>query len=431
MFRRSRCFFAPAAAIAVLGTVSGCGGVSASFPSAAPAAESPSAKLPPPGKLVSWLQPGFDSAHTGFNGVEKKLKPKNVANLKIGWSFSAPGTVQSIVTDGSVAIANASNYVYAIVIKHGTQKWSFATYAGENNGYTAPAIGNNLVYVGCNVGGSSDQQGLCAVDEGSGKLKWSWYSNCRCAPSAFNLAGPVVSGSTVVFGYYTGGAYGKNTLIALNATTGALLWQVPAGSGNNSLAVALPAIDGSNVFAGTDYGLCSYQLTTGTLNWCSGPGDHGTAAAISNGVVYATTTSSGFYAFNETTGAQIWQYTPSAGAAGFYDPPAIAGSAVYFSMSNGGPVYALNAAAGSLLFSAGGGSWAADAISSPSVADGVLYVACNGGLCAYNASTGASLATIGPGASDVEAPAIANGRVYLVCGTRSGSIQLNPCMYEL
>lgn len=415
------------AAFLASAALAACGGASSIPPNAAPATR---AVAPPPAKIFDWLQPGIDSTHVGDNTAEKKLKIKTVAKLKLGWSFPASGSVAPILTDGSLAIANTSNYVYGIVAKTGAKKWSFETYASQNNGFTFAAIGGNLVYVGCNVGGSSNQEGLCAVDESSGALAWSWFANCKCAPSAFNLAGPVVSGSTVVFGYYTGGAYGKNVLIALDAASGALVWQVTAGSGNNSLANTLPAIDGGNVFAGTDYGLCSYQLSTGALNWCAGPGDHGMAPAVSNGVVYVTTTSSGFYAFNESTGTQVWQYTPATGAAGYFDPPAIAGNNAYFSMSNGGPVYALNAATGSLLFTAGGGSYPADAISSPSVANGILYVTCNGGLCAYNATTGASLATPGPGAASVASPTVATGRVYFYCGTRSSG-GFYPCMYDL
>ena len=415
-----------AMAVAAAALVTGCN-ASRVIPSAPPTGSATAMHLPPPGKLFNWLQPGIDSTHAAYNTKEKTLNAKTIANLKLGWSFSASGSTAPILTDGSLAIANTSNYVYGIAAKTGKQKWSFETYASQNNGFTYAAIGGSLVYVGCNVGGYNTQEGICAVNARSGKLSWSWYINCRCQLQAFNLAAPVVSGSTVVAGYYTGGPYGKNVLIALNATTGALIWEVTAGSGNNSLADAVPAIDGGNVFAGTDYGLCSYQLSSGTLNWCSGPNDAFTAPAISKGVVYISTNSHGFYAFNESTGAQLWQYTPS-GYANPFSPPAIAGNTAYFSTSDGGAVYAFNTATGSLLFTAGGGSRGIEIISSPSVANGVVYAACYGGLCAFDASTGNLISTIGPGAESVDSPTISDGRIYVTCGTRSGGFY--PCMYD-
>lgn len=421
--------FFPAVLLAAAGASLTACGAAGSVPASTASAISVAAQETPAVKAFDWLQPGIDATHLADNKSEKKLKAGNVATLKLGWTFAAYGSVAPILTDGSLAIVNTSNYVYGVSIKTGAQKWSFETYASQNDGFTYAAIANGLVFVGCNVGGYSDQEGLCAVNARSGKLAWSWYDNCKCAPSAFDLVGPVISGSTVVFGYGTGGAYSKDILIALDASTGAVLWSATAGSGTNSLSVAIPAIDGGNVFAGTDYGLCSYQLSSGTLNWCSGPSDYGTAPAVSNGVVYVTTTSHGFYAYDESTGTQIWQYAPSTGSAGYYDPPAIAGNDVYFSMSQGGPVYALSASSGSLAFTAGGGSRYVEAIASPSVANGVLYVPCYGGLCAFNASTGASLATIGPEAAAGAAATVANARVYLSCGNRTSGF--TPCMYRL
>jgi outer membrane protein assembly factor BamB len=420
-------FFLIGTVVAAVVAAAGCGGSGSLAPSGSSA---PAQAQRQPKAMFSWLQPGIDATHIADNTSEKKLKVRNAGKLKLGWSFPAATTIlQAIVTDGKLVFGNSGDYLFAVDVKNGKQKWSFETYAGENTGYTAPAVAGNLVYVGCNVGGNTQQEGFCALSAATGKLQWSWYEDCNCAPSAFNLAGPVVSGSTVVAGYYTGGAYGKDVLIALDAATGSLLWQVAAGSGNNSLSDAIPAIDGGNVFAGTDYGLCSYQLSGGALNWCSGPSDRGTAPAVANGVIYANTVSSGFYAFDEATGAQLWQYTPSVGNGGYFSPPAIAGSTVYFSASQGGPVYALQASSGSLLYSAGGTSRSSDAISSPSIANGVLYVACNAGLCAYNAATGAALASVGPGATEA-APAIADGRVFISCGTRSSG-GFGLCMYDL
>jgi outer membrane protein assembly factor BamB len=426
------CLYLAGTAFAVAVSLAACGGA-VSVPAPAQPVGLSDLRFPPPGKVFNWLQPGIDSTHIADNETEKKLKIKTVAKIKRAWSFATgAGVGWTTVTDGSVAYANSGDgFLYAINVAKGSQRWRFETSATGERALTSSAVGGDFVYAGCNVGGSTQQQGLCAVDRSTGKLSWSWYADCNCQPSAFILSGPVVSGSTVVFGYYTGGAYGKKVLIALDAATGTLLWQATAGSGSpgGGMANSVPAIDNANVYVGTDYGLCSLQLSNGALNWCNGPDDLGIAPAVAGGVVYANTSSSGFYAFNEMTGAQIWQYTPSQGGGGFFDPPAIAGNTVYFSTIDSGPIYALNASNGSLLFTAGAGSFNTETLSSPSLAGGVLYVTCNSGLCAYNASTGALL--ISTGGIGAGSPSIANGRVYFGCGiSRSSGGPIDVCAYR-
>src|SRR5579863_177099 len=174
-----------------------CGGSNLSMP---PAPATASAKqLPPPGKLFSWLQPGIDSTHAAYNASEKKLKRGNVSRLKSGWTFTTgAGVAWSVLTDGTVAYANSGDgYLYAISIGKGTQKWRFQTAAYGERALTSPAVAGALVYAGCNAGGSSEKQGLCALNRGSGTLSWSWYEDCNCQPAAFMLTGPVVSGTTL------------------------------------------------------------------------------------------------------------------------------------------------------------------------------------------------------------------------------------------
>ena len=414
--------------LAAAAILAGCA-VSSSFPSSTAPAGLNARHLPPPGTLYSWLQPGINSTHVADNTAETKLTVGNVHKLIQGWSFGTGAQIGNpIVTDGSTAYADSGDgYLYAIDVLTGAQRWRFRTYYG-NAWATSPAISGNLIYVPCLVGGSSQQNGLCAVNRVSGALRWSYYDNCNCLPPSAIGEGPVVSGSTVVIGYYNKHVYRNYTITALDSTTGAVLWVILAG--NNTVGYGLenstPAIDNGNIFAADAAGVCSYQLATGNVNWCNGPSDGGTAPAVSNGVVYVNTFSHGFYALNETTGSQIWQYAPCSGCGnGYDDPPAIAGSTVYFSGINQGYLYALNASTGSLIFNTSGDGSSAYTDSSPSVANGVVYVACNMGLCAYNASNGTLLGAFGAGGSTLGSPAVASGRVYTVCGYN------NACMYHL
>jgi outer membrane protein assembly factor BamB len=411
-----------------------CGG-SGSVPSTSSSASSQSQRPSIGSKVFSWLQPGVSAAHPGNNSAERKLTRTNVGSLGLGWSFATgAGIGTPILTDGSAAYAaSGDDYLYSIDIATGAQNWKFQTeYYGETGSWIA--IANGTVYAApCFVASNTNGAGLCAVNASTGKLKWKWYATCNCGPEPAIVVGPVVYGSTVVFAYRTGGAYGKDYVIALNTAKGALLWQTVAGLGNpsGSMGPDLPAISGGNVYVGTDAGLCSLQLSSGSQNWCSGPSAFGGSPAVANGVVYVTNDvfGSGFYAFNATTGTQMWQYTPSSGNFGYADPPAIAGHTVFFAANSGGKIFALDTATGTLRFTAGGTSQGTDSLSSPSVANGVVYVACYTGLCAYNTSTGKPLAGVGP-AGTHPAPAIANGEVFNSCYSGTNSAY-DVCMYDL
>ncbi len=416
--------------------LAGCGGGSATLPSGG-AAAAPRHSRPATRAFRGWLQPGLDATHSGDNRSETTVGTQNAGTLSVGWSFpTGAGILTPILTDGPTAYAaSGDDYLYAIDIASATQKWRFQTYYYGETGSWIAIAGSRIFAAPCFPDGNSNQAGLCALSASTGKLKWTWYANCNCTLEPSIVTGPVISGSTLVFAYRSGGPYGRDYLVALDASTGGTLWQTVAGGGNpsGSMGSSVPAVSVGNVYIGTDRGVCSLQLSNGSLNWCSGPGNLATSLAVGRGTVYATTAQynlGSFYAYDATTGAQIWHYTP---ASGYYfadqDPPAIAGNKVYFSANQGGPIYALNAAKGKLLFTAGGGNQAADVLSPPSVANGVVYAGCYAGLCAYDASTGTQL--LGSGAQGTHAaPAIANGEVFNVCWSGSGP-SFNVCAYRL
>lgn len=423
------------AALAVATGLAACGGGSASLPGGGSMA-GPQHSHPGAATFRGWLQPGLNAEHAGDNRSESAIGVQNAGTLTLGWSFpTGAGILTPILTDGSTAYAaSGDDYLYAIDIPSGTQKWRFETYDYGETGSWIAIAGSRIYATPCFPDGNSQQAGLCALSAKTGKLKWAWYADCNCAPKPFIETGPVVSGTTVVFAYRAGGAYGKSYVTAVDASSGNTLWQTVGGSGNPSGSIGpnLPAISGGNVYVGTDYGLCSLQLSSGSLNWCSGPAVLGTSPAVAKGVVYTTTVQYShavFYAFNASTGTQIWQYAPPSGYFGYADPPAIAGHRVYFAANQDGPVYALNAVTGKLIFRAGGTSQLADVLSPPSVANGVVYAGCYAGLCAYNGSTGVQLLGVGPQGTH-PAPAIADGRVFNACYSGTGA-NYNVCMYEL
>ena len=162
---------------------------------------------------------------------------------------------------------------------------------------------------------------------------------------------------------------GPNTY-ALDAATGAIIWQTPTGSLAPPCGPS-PAVAGSRVFVGSnDF------LTPNT------------------------------YALDAETGAILWvEYNPFEIV---LSSPAVANRVVYIG-SNDEAFTAHDAETGNILWRAAIGS----ADSSPAVANGVVYAAGGIGLTVLDAETGAVLKILDFGGAHYSSPAVVNGRVYV------------------
>jgi len=384
------------------------------------------------GATANWPQQGVNAAHTGYNTLEKTLGVGNVGSLTQLWSFptGAQLTAPILVQNGIAYINSADGYLYAVNAATGAQVWKFQTFTGGGS-QDNPAFADGRVFVGCLVGGNSQQNGLCALHAANGTLDWSYYEDCNCLPAEGLSAAPVVSGKTVLIPYFATYNFGSSRLIAVDAVSGKVLWQYGYPGGNSGgPSAAAPAVANGSVYVGQGYSnsVCSLQLSSGVPNWCSSTNDSGNSVAAAKGVVYVNTSNHGVYAFKASSGAQIWQFTPAAGNySGHDDPPAVAKGTVYVAgVGFSGNLYALKASSGSLIYHTTSGSGGAEnTTSSPSIANAVAYVECQSGLCAFNASTGALLFTPNSSGSSQSSPAIVNGTVYETCGPNTA------CAYAL
>jgi len=61
--------------------------------------------------LVSWDQPGFNAAHTGYNNKEKTLSPTNVSGLTQTWLFptNAEINVPTLTSGNTVFVDSEDN----------------------------------------------------------------------------------------------------------------------------------------------------------------------------------------------------------------------------------------------------------------------------------------------------------------------------------
>jgi outer membrane protein assembly factor BamB len=128
-------------------------------------------------------------------------------------------------------------------------------------------------------------------------VKWSY------ATGSYVFSSPAVTNGVVYVGSYA------DTLYALNASTGAVLWSYIAGVGGVN---ASPAVANGVVYFGSgDYNVYALNATTGALKWSYTTGSYVDSGptAVANSVVYIGSDDFYVYALDAKTGAKLWSYT--------------------------------------------------------------------------------------------------------------------------
>jgi outer membrane protein assembly factor BamB len=149
-------------------------------------------------------------------------------------AISAPAAAEGIVVVGS-----ADRFVRGLAAEDGQERWSSLALSLFSP-FSAPAFPPGTVYV-ADLGG-----GLYRLEARDGARVWSYQFN------EVVLGSPVISGDTVLLGLNDG------RLVALNATSGHLVWQTGTGSGRlGALALAPDAIVAEK--GGRDAGLIAFE----------------------------------------------------------------------------------------------------------------------------------------------------------------------------
>ena len=288
------------------------------------------------------------------------------------WSFPVSKIVNSspAVVNGVVYFASTDGTIYALNAKNGALRCSFATGQFTE---TSPVVVEDpdgsgpVIYFGTSpplpaqgseyaIYGPGNTHGSCTpglgvprVDRFSPGGSWS--------PPAY---GTNANGTPVLV---FGSENTDNSVYALNANTGAKIWtyRTSKTTADNDVG-ASPTISapGVNGFAGgvayvtgKDKVTYALDLTTGTLVWqhaldMDKSADVGGSALVGNTVYVDAST--GIYALNATTGAQVWHVLPRSG---FYASPAVVGPSgqqVLITGSLTGHLYAFNLANGNTVY---------------------------------------------------------------------------------
>lgn len=275
-----------------------------------------------------------------------------------------------------------------------TDKWHMGTLKAITS---SPAVADGKVYVG------SQDGSLYAWNGANGKLAWSYPTGGAIASS------PAVANGRV-FVLSSGGIF-----YAIDATTGKLIWQRSIGADSDSS----PAVAGSNVYVGTNHDgdLYAFNQATGAMLWnfpTSGALD---SPAVSGGIVYVGSHDGNVYAVKASTGLQAWKRKTGEI---LESSPDVSGGQVYIGNSTG-TLYSLDASSGAVTWSwsslKGSPADGSAMESSPVVSGGLAYIGSDyGRLYAVDIATHALKWEVVPGFEIKGSPALANGVLYVPGG---------------
>ena len=388
---------------------------------------------------ADWPMFRDNPSHTGVS-AETAISTTTAASLAAGWtatlgttSYTSPAVATSASLGAALVYAAGTGSLHAYRAAGGAPVWSFSTGSGGGAIDTSPAVSGAVVYVGSTVGT------VYALNASTGALLCSFKTGQLIQASPVVVSDPDGSGPVVYLGtdppkgagrefaiYGAGNTHGScrqdwkfdawqvpdagtwsppaygtdaqgrrllvfgsvdpdDSVYALNARTGSLVWRHVAATGSNKDVGAAPTISppGRNGFqggvvyaAGKNKVLHALNLTTGKTIWTYHLTITSNASlsstALDGNVVYLGS-NDGVYAINASTGRKVWHVLRGPT---FYASPAITGPAghqVLIIGDNAGRLYVLSLATGATIWTKRpqtAGFWA-----SPAVSQGAIYVA--------------------------------------------------------
>jgi outer membrane protein assembly factor BamB len=266
--------------------------------------------------------------------TDGKLYALDGDNGTLKWSYTTGGTIGfagPTYNSGTVFIGSADRYLYALDANTGTVKWKYLTHGDA--GYSTPTFYNGNLYL-ATTDASSSFCYLCSINAQSGLLNWE---NLRTYfPSNVTLSNNIGYTSNFVglssFDAVTGGGLisfiqgniskdnplvvnnilysGTETqlMTALNATTGALIWN----TSNAGTIQCGPTLEKGAIYDGAYQQMFALDSATGLIRWryplTTGIVDVFSAPTVSNGILYAGNKNSSLYAIDAIAGTLRWKF---------------------------------------------------------------------------------------------------------------------------
>jgi alcohol dehydrogenase (cytochrome c) len=182
-----------------------------------------------PSTTGSWPYSNGDLSNTR-DAAGSTITLANVSTLKKAWSFDLSGkatksvggfgtlAANPIVVNGTVYIQDLHSNVYALSLATGKLVWSYIVNKPELSGPgpNGVAVVNGEVY-------GATPKAVFALNAATGKKVWSNDTILKSGEGTFGIQPQVANGRVYLASQY-GHVPGGGILLALNASTGALLW---------------------------------------------------------------------------------------------------------------------------------------------------------------------------------------------------------------
>jgi polyvinyl alcohol dehydrogenase (cytochrome) len=184
--------------------------------------------------------------------LDFSINPQNVGELAPKWVFTDHGDVSATptVADGAVYFPDFGGYLNAVNAQTGALIWQrqISSYAGEQPGQVSrnsPLIYGNELVLGDNASGPQPGGAhLFAVNRATGNLVWSTEIDSNQA--AIVTSNPIAYGNEIVVGVASNEEADaespsypcctfRGAVVALNATTGQILWKTYTVPSNNTV----------------------------------------------------------------------------------------------------------------------------------------------------------------------------------------------------
>jgi outer membrane protein assembly factor BamB len=293
--------------------------------------------LPAAAATGTWTQIGYNSGHTGYNNSETTINWKTAAKLVNAGTFTTNGVpYQPMVSKGVMFVRSTDQNLYAWNLTSGKLVWSIPlpTIDGPNGMVT----GDGILVANC---GFKTGSGICAFTTKTGKSLWS-YGLQNGGP----FTPPTIEGNTVYLGQSgVSGGFNSDNMVAVNLKTGAQLWAFGPCPGGDCASYGgnPPAVDSGMVYFGctsgggdvvTVTGVCAVNASSGALVWqyqlgLVGHGDGQGRLIAHGGTVYAVYQTAicnqcgytiNVTALNGATGAKLWDTALTGQLLGSYYP---------------------------------------------------------------------------------------------------------------
>lgn len=214
------------------------------------------------------------------------------------WNFLTGSNISSspVIENNTVYFGSSDGRLYALDANSGHLKWFYQTGGMINQ--SGAAFANNILYFGSRDGA------VHAVNAATGTQVWTYYSQ---GSISLEMSSPAIYQNTVyIGGWYNISLGTKGSLLALNASTGSLVWEKL-----NSTGFASSPFVNNNIvlITGDDLKLHCLNAATGVTLWNKQVIANGASALMyENAVFVGGGGERAFYALDITTGNQIWKF---------------------------------------------------------------------------------------------------------------------------